>query len=51
MDKSEDKPTKREFYREQIRKGGKCSFCPPHDGENRTRRKKPDKGKNPRRGK
>lgn len=29
----------------------KCTICPPHDKENRSRRPKSDKGKNKRRSK
>lgn len=48
MDGAEDSST----YR-KARRGidGKCSRCPPHDGENRSRRVKPTKYKSKRKGK
>lgn len=36
-------------YRHRRRVLCGCPFCPPHDGENRRRRVKSDKGKNKRR--
>ncbi len=37
------------IYRKAKRMTLGCAFCPPHDGENRRRRPKPDKHKNKRR--
>lgn len=43
--------SKRKRWNEVAAETKKCGHCPPHDGENKTKRRRPDKYKSKRKGK